>query len=81
MNRDFDDLVTEAIYVCKDSEKASPAMLARTLAVDFKTGLKVFNELVDLKIIPEFEPDEFDEDGENLIGTIDKQKLKEFTAN
>lgn len=81
MNKDFDELIGDAIHICKDHDKASPAMFQRMLSLDFNTALKVFKELVTLGIVPEYEPDEFDEDGDNFIGKIDKEKLKEFLTN
>lgn len=81
MNRDFDELISNAIYICKGHDKVSPGIFQRMLSLDFDTGLKVFKELVSLGIISEYWIDEFDEDEENFIGKIDKEKLKEYLTN
>lgn len=77
----FDELVSNAIFLCKDSDKVSPAMLQRTLSTDFYTGLKVFKELVKIGVVSDYWKDEFDDEDENLIGKVDKKKLKEFLTN
>lgn len=81
VNKSLDELVSNAIYLCKDHEEVSPAMFQRTLSVDFITGKKVFEELHKLGIICEVKVNILDDDEENPLGTIDKTKLKEFLLN
>jgi hypothetical protein len=81
VKKSLDELISNAIIVCKEYEEVSPAMFQRTLMIDFYTGIKVFMELVKIGAISDYWKDEFDDEEENLIGKVDKIKLKEFLAN
>ena len=81
MDKSIDDLISDAIFLCKDHEEVSPAMFQRTLMTDFNIGKKVFEELVKLKIVYDVRENILDDDVENPLGTVDKVKLKEFLAN
>jgi hypothetical protein len=74
-------LISDSLSICNNYDEVSPAMLQRTLSTDFYTALKVFYELVNMKVISKYWKDDLDEDGENLIGKVDKNKLKEYLIN
>jgi len=57
-----------------------PDYFQRSLAVDYKTGLQIFNRLVDDEVISDLRQDKHCEDGQ-YIGHINKQRVKELLAN
>lgn len=81
MTKALDELVDNAIHICKKYEEVSPALFQRTLMTDFNTGKKVFEELIKLGVVYDIRENILDDDIENPLGTVDKAKLKEFFVN
>lgn len=74
------ELIRNAIDICEehDYEKVSPSLFQRRLMIDLDTAEEVFNELEKLKLVVNVRPQD---DGDGIIGDVDKNRLKEMLTN
>jgi hypothetical protein len=78
----LDILTSEAIYICKryKYDRVSPYLFQRRQALDFDTAMVIFRELQKIKIVINVKHT-VDEDDENWIGDVDKEKLRKLSKN
>lgn len=81
--KSLNKLVDDAIHLCReyDYDKVSPYLFQRRLMVDYDTGELVFRELEKRGIITDAHIIDEDTEDENIIGIVDKEKLKKFFMN
>lgn len=80
----LDELISSAIYICKryDYDEVSTALFQRRLMTDYDHAKVVMDELAKLKLIIGCRIDRDEEDDyENVICKVNKQKLKELNTN
>lgn len=77
----FDQLVSSAIYTCKSYEDVSTALFQRTLMTDCDHAKVVVGELIKIKLMIDCRIDRDEAGYENVICKVNKQKLRELSAN
>ncbi len=72
---DYDPLLNEALFLCKEYEKVSRSLFQRRLAIDYLRATKIFSQLRRLNIISheQFDNSQF---GEVHVGIVDKKALE-----
>lgn len=80
-DEELNSLINEGLYICKryNYDKVSASLFQRTMVIDGMKATIVFGELQRIGVIVNARCDPDDEDF--FIGDIDKEKLKEFSAN
>ena len=76
----MDELVSEAIWICKEYDRVGVPLFQRKMSLDYHTAEKVFQELEKIELISNAE-DEFDGEDSVRIGNINKEKLAELLKN
>jgi ribosomal protein S25 len=73
-----EELVGEAMAICFESNLISPYTFQRALGISLVSAMWVFEELEARGIIVQAK---IDEEEENIIGKINRQRLKKFFKN
>jgi hypothetical protein len=80
MGKTMDELISEAIWICKDYDTVSSALFQRSLSLDYEIADKIFLELEKIGLITNVVIDD-DSENPNRIGFVNIEKLEELTTN
>lgn len=78
---EFDELIDNAIEICKAFDHVSPYLLHRMLSINLERAAKIFYQLKDLRIIAKEKYLRSSTEYSTHLGVVDKKKIRELSLN